>query len=34
VPDPRSVTSAVTTTVTLVMLGGLFVVIFGPRLLT
>jgi len=34
VPDPRSVTSAVTTTVTLVMLGGLFVVIFGPRLLS
>jgi membrane-associated protease RseP (regulator of RpoE activity) len=34
VPDARSVTSAVTTTVTLVMLGGLFVVIFGPRLLT
>jgi membrane-associated protease RseP (regulator of RpoE activity) len=34
VPDARSVTSAVTTTVTLVMLGGLFVVIFGPRLLS
>jgi membrane-associated protease RseP (regulator of RpoE activity) len=34
VPDARSVTSAVTTTVTLVMLGGLFVVLFGPRLLT
>jgi membrane-associated protease RseP (regulator of RpoE activity) len=34
VPDGRSVTSAVTTTVTLVMIGGLFVVIFGPRLLT
>lgn len=34
VPDARSVTSAVTTTITLVMIGGLFVVIFGPRLLT
>jgi membrane-associated protease RseP (regulator of RpoE activity) len=34
VPDGRSLTSAVTTTVTLVMIGGLFVVIFGPRLLT
>ena len=34
VPDGRAVTSAVTTTITLAMLGGLFVVIFGPRLLT
>jgi membrane-associated protease RseP (regulator of RpoE activity) len=34
VPDARSLTSAVTTTVTLVMLGGLFIMVFGPRLLT